>query len=126
MQIVNDSLQNQLTATQWSNVSSISYIDVDVAWSTIDFQQISLMYTDPVTYETRAGQLSGNYPAGTLLYIRSTLQPSTHVAWSKSDVASWRSWFWENDNAIDATHRGVFIQSVTETVGYQYNGSSCP
>jgi hypothetical protein len=125
VEAMDSSLQHQMTSAQWSNVSSISYIDVNIAWSTIDFEQIALMFEDTITYETRAGQLNGNIPNGALNFIHMTQKP-TGVAWQLSDGIYYHVWLIENDNAMDSTHRGIFIHSITETFGYQYNGTSCP
>jgi hypothetical protein len=126
VEIIDDSLKNQITTAQWNAITSIAYVDVSVAWSTADSQVISLEYSDAAIAETQAGQLSGNYPNGTLSTFHVTNRPGTTGPWGKADLAGYRDWLVENGNAIDATHRGVFVQSITEQVGFYISGAGCP
>jgi hypothetical protein len=56
-----------------------------------------------------------------------TQDPVTKSPWTKGKFGSWRSWIVSSVNPINASQPGgLFIHSITETVGFQFNGAACP
>jgi hypothetical protein len=127
--VFDGSLANLMADADWQDITSIDYVDLDVAWSTHNQQSMYLGYSDAeggssssIVYE-----MTGNYPNGTLLYWRILNDPSTRQAWTKAKFTNWRNWTIHNYSIMDASHPGgLFIQSITETVGFEFNGTSCP
>lgn len=128
--IFDDSLQRLMYTSDWNAIASISYVDIDVAWSTYNTEGIVLGYDDPINGAAPSSTLLynyGNFPNGTLSYWRLTTDPTTRLPWTKTKFTTWREWDLMNAYTIDYTYPGgLFIQSITETVGFQFNGTSCP
>lgn len=128
--VYDQGLRALLGQSQFDAITSIDYVDIDVGWSTYNPQTIELDYGDAASggNGTDTGQrTTGDYPNGTLSYWRLTTDPFTGQPWTKDKFADYRDWWILNGNAIDGAHPGgLFLHSITETVGFEFNGSSCP